>query len=298
MPPPPDPSRAWCFTQNNPTPDDLRRLTELREGWNFIAYQLERVTTLHVQGYVVFNRPHRLGGARTALGLSAPHLEPRGGTHADALTYVTKADTRVADTQPTILGTAPVGAGTRSDLARVADDIATGSTERDVAARHGTTYIRYARGIARAIAIRRVGRRQSTAPRVLVYYGVSGAGKSRAAYDEFPDAYWITTGDRGKTWWAHYTGQLVAVWDDFKGELPYRVLLRMLDRYNFYVEEKGASHPLAVVTWVFTSNHHPEEWYDYLGKGHHMPALQRRITELVEFETTALGTVRKIRTWV
>ncbi len=291
------PSRAWVFTQNNPTPDDLERLSALRAGWNYIAYQLERVTTPHYQGYVVFDRPHRLGGARAALGLSAPHLEPRLGTHDQAVAYSTKADTRIDGTNPTILGQPPSGAGSRTDLTRIAEHIAAGGSERDAAARYGNAYIRYSRGIARAIAIRRLGRRQSTTPRVIIYYGDTGTGKSKLAYDTFPGAYWITTGESGKTWWANYLGQNEAVWDDFRGDIQFRVLLRMLDRYSYNVEEKGSQHPLAVTTWIFTSNHHPDDWYDYIGKGHCKPAFQRRVTELVEFETTALGVVRKIRTW-
>ncbi len=195
------------------------------------------------------------------------------------------------------MGDPPTGGGNRTDIQVVVAAIADGNTEADIQRLFPTTYLKFHSGIAKSIALRRTGRRQSTAPNVSVFFGLSGTGKSRAAYEEYPGAYWITTGEHGKTWWARYTGQSVAVWDDFKGDMPYRVLLRMLDRYAYSVEEKGSAHPLAVTTWVFTSNHHPEDWYDYVGKNHHMPALQRRITQLVEFETTALGVVRKIRMW-
>lgn len=76
-------------------------------------------------------------------------------------------------------------------------------------------------------------------PDVRWYYGSTGSGKTRAALEEFPDA-WVSM-PNGR-WYDGYDGHRVAVLDDFrKSWCDYPTLLRLLDRYPLRVENKGGS---------------------------------------------------------
>ena len=70
--------------------------------------------------------------------------------------------------------------------------------------------------------------------------------------------------------------------DEFEGELPLRILLRMLDGHPLKMEIKGGyTHPV----WeqvIITSNHHPLDWYPNADE-HKRGALLRRLTEIKEF---------------
>lgn len=95
-------------------------------------------------------------------------------------------------------------------------------------------------------------------PKVVVFYGPSGTGKSRAAREFFPNAYWKPL----NKWWDDYDGQEVVVWDEFSGQYPFRELLRVLDSTPLSVETKGSCVQFVVRTICFTTNSLPEDWYD------------------------------------
>jgi len=76
--------------------------------------------------------------------------------------------------------------------------------------------------------------------------------------------------------WCGYQGQANVVVDEFRGGIDIGHLLRWLDRYPVNVEIKGASVPLCVKKYAFTSNLHPREWYPELD-GLTLFALLRRL---------------------
>ena len=91
-------ARNWVYTLNNPTVTLEQANAALREINSFLfhACQLERGEsgTLHIQGYVQFSRPVRL--TQLTARLMGAHWETRRGSHQQALTYVTKAESRVS----------------------------------------------------------------------------------------------------------------------------------------------------------------------------------------------------------
>lgn len=129
-----------------------------------------------------------------------------------------------------------------------------------VVAAQPSAFIKYPRGISEAF--RYLGKRRSRDFKTTtwVFYGESGAGKSRAAYDlaqKNGSYYYKTRGD----WWDNYTGQETIIVDDFYGWIRLDEFLRICDRYPLQVPIKGGFVEFLGKHIIFTSNKEPLEWY-------------------------------------
>lgn len=117
--------------------------------------------------------------------------------------------------------------------------------------------------------------------RVFVYWGRTGTGKSRRAWEEGgPFAF---SKDPRSKFWNGYRGQEHVIIDEFRGAIDISHFLRWLDRYPVHVDIKGYSGPLRATTYWITSNKSPECWYPDLDHETYM-AMIRRFTEVVHFE--------------
>jgi len=107
-----------------------------------------------------------------------------------------------------------------------------------------------------------------------VFWGRSGSGKSRRAWEEAGlDAY---PKDPRTKFWCGYRGQVNVVIDEFRGGIDIGHLLRWLDRYPVIVEIKGSSTVLSAERIWITSNIPPESWYPDVD-AETMVALKRRL---------------------
>lgn len=115
---------------------------------------------------------------------------------------------------------------------------------------------------------------------VHVFWGGTGLGKSRRAWDEAGlDAY---PKDPRTKFWDGYRGQHHVVIDEFRGGIDVAHLLRWFDRYPVVVEVKGAATVLKATTIWVTSNLDPRSWYPDLDD-ETRNALLRRLT-ITHFE--------------
>jgi len=110
---------------------------------------------------------------------------------------------------------------------------------------------------------------------VVCYWGSTGTGKSRRAWDEATfEAY---PKDPNTKFWDGYRGQENVVIDEFRGKIDISHMLRWLDRYPVNVECKfGATTFNARRLWI-TSNMDPRDWYTDLDQ-QTKDALIRRMT--------------------
>jgi hypothetical protein len=118
-----------------------------------------------------------------------------------------------------------------------------------------------------------------------VYWGATGAGKSRRAWDEAGvDAYPKSPLSK---FWDGYRAHRHVVIDEFRGGIDVAHLLRWLDRYPVLVEVKGSSVVLCATSIWITSNLHPRDWYPTLDP-ETTAALLRRLA-ITEFPAIGNG---------
>jgi len=114
----------------------------------------------------------------------------------------------------------------------------------------------------------------------IVYWGPTGTGKSRRAWDEGGLAAYCK--DPRTKFWCGYKGEKNVVFDEFRGGIDVAHILRWLDRYPVRVEVKGGSRPLAAEKFWFTSNLEPSLWYPEIDY-ETFQALERRL-EIIKLD--------------
>lgn len=144
-------STRWCFTINNPTPEDEQRLINLCDDvrGNGIVYlvwgrEIGEYGTPHFQGFVIFRNRKRLRAVRDVLGQRG-HYECTRGTAREASDYCKK------DGEFTEAGTLPHSGRERqpsvtdfSDWVREFDELNHyRPSEREIAQNFPNLYLRY-----------------------------------------------------------------------------------------------------------------------------------------------------------
>lgn len=113
---------------------------------------------------------------------------------------------------------------------------------------------------------------------VRVFWGPTGTGKSRRAWEEALalDGPKVYVKDPRTKFWCGYRGQESVILDEFRGGIDIAHMLRWLDRYPVCVETKGSAEPLVATRWWITSNIHPRDWYPDCDEPTRL-ALERRL---------------------
>lgn len=282
--PTPDRAQYWVFTINNP--DEYQIPREWEDVVKYCIWQAEvgEQGTEHLQGYVVFNGRMRLSQLKLLNGVA--HWEGREGTHDQAKHYCmkpvlackckhcTKANTIAGPWQYGDDSEVPRKKGQRTDLTELRDALDEPDMDmRQVSHDHFGTYLKYHRGIESYMSLKSQHRPYKK-PKIFIFWGKSGSGKSRLSHKVFPNAYRKMKNE----WWQGYQGQTEVVFDDFYGWMPFDDLLRILDFYEYTVQVKGGSRPLAANVFIFTSNIEWDKWYKKL-KDAQKEAFERRIQE-------------------
>lgn len=156
-----------------------------------------------------------------------------------------------------------------------------GETMRDIALCAPRTYIRCHKGLA-AIRAALVEPRTSK-PFVKVFFGSTGVGKSRRARNEIGTPLYVWH-PQCQQWFDGYGGEANVLFEEFRGQLPFGMLLSLLDRYDAKVQYKGGVIEFAATTIYLTSPVHPTQWYssEKLQKDDCLDQLLRRIDEVEE----------------
>lgn len=232
----------------------------------YIKGQLElsnATAYLHWQLMVVTSKKCTVTKLKSVFGDSA-HIEPSRSVAAEQ--YVWKEDTAVIGTRFE-LGAKPFKRNDSKDWDEIRNMAREGRLDDlpgDVYIRHYSNLKRIACDHMQAVAVER---------QVMVYWGRTGAGKSRRAWDEASlDAY---PKDPRSKFWDGYRGQENVVIDEFRGGIDISHMLRWLDRYPVVVEVKGSSVVLRATKIWITSNIHPNDWYPTLDEETKQALLRR-----------------------
>lgn len=178
--------------------------------------------------------------------------------------------------------------GKRNDLSPACEMIKEGATMKQVAQECPETFVRFHKGL---IALKQILiEPRDEAPEVRVYYGSTGTGKSLKAREwlgnaksDDPPFIW---NPQCMCWFDGYEGQKKAIFEEFRGQIPFGFLLILTDRYDCKAQYKGGMTQFCATQICFTSPVHPRDWYklEDLKADEKLDQLLRRITSIVNMD--------------
>lgn len=251
---------------NNPT-----ELLQMSDKFSYMVYQKERGEsgTQHYQIYVQMPSSRALSTLRNLIPNT--HWEIQRGTNEQARDYCMKQDTRIDG--PWEFGEfKPSGGkqGKRTDLDDVIELVRQKRPREEYA--FTSTYVKYHRGLE-AIRLIAVPPYEHNDVRGEWYYGPSGTGKSRKAFEENPTAYRKSQ----NKWFDGYDNQDVIIIDDLDTPTLGHYLKIWADRYPCTGEIKCGTVQLTHKKIIVTSNYSIDELFKDDPKM--IEPLQRRFIE-------------------
>lgn len=290
--------QSFCFTHNNYSEDDIKRYRSFTATFcQFIAWGCETAPTTgtpHLQGYLWTCRAHTLqqvkrkcpGAAVFVPGTKkGPKYWLQDG-HEGRVGYIFKEDSGEQHGMPPSeedhAEQCPKGQGTHSDLLAVKKEIDEGFSCEDlmVDVQYFGVFAKHQRYFETYQALQR-RRTTFSKPEVVCYYGKTGVNKTRRVYDEHAyadlNAFYVHTPQMGQ-WFDGYAGHPTVLFEEFRGGVPFGMLLTLLDGYpNIKVQVKGSSVYWSPKRIFITSSLHPREWYKCLADEDKIEQLLRRI---------------------
>lgn len=263
-------SKTWIYTLNNFLETEVEQLRALETQRHRCCIETGETGTIHLQGTIVFKTQYRLTQLKKLL--------PRA--HWEVCKFVTTSF-NYCTKGTIIIDTDNTNQGKRSDVLNAIEHMKTGGIKQ-VARETPLEYLKFHRGLLSIIEDLYLPIEIDT--RVIVYWGKSGSGKSRAAWDYDPNLYNVPEPINGSVWFNGYSDQKTILLDDFYGWLKYHTLLQYTDRYPFQVPTKGGFVHRKWNTVIITSNEPPDKWY----QRHEIDALSRRIYSITHFEREML----------
>ena len=278
----------FCFTLNNYS-DETIKWSEETEIFKYVCYGKEvgEKLTPHLQGYFEFPNGSRksLQACVAYLAKSgcpqSPHIEICAGTAAQNIEYCSK------EGQFWEKGQRPLGQGRRSDIHDATDILSNGGSLQDVALSLPATFVKYHRGLREYQLITQSRRNWKT--EIYWLWGPTGSGKSRWAWETYPEAYMKTSTTK---WWCGYIGQDTAIIDDFRPskDMPFSFILNLFDRYPLSLETKGGTVQCLLQRIIVTCPYSPDQMLLYLEwvgieQGNQ---LKRRIEHVIQFPQIAV----------
>lgn len=272
-------ARSICFTLNNYTDDHINRLRHISTDAKYLVFGYEvapETGTPHLQGFISWDNPRSLDKFKADVSQTL-HLEKMRGTPLQASDYCKYEDYPHNRVQNRFeeFGELP-RQGERTDWCVALAQIKSGTPVEEVVENQPQLLpcIRALETFQNK-CLKPINREVE----VIVLWGDAGSGKSRWAYENYPELY----SKSPNKWWDGYTGQTTVLLDDYYGYIPYTELLNVLDRYPYHAEVK-CGHVWAQWTRVIiTSNKPPERWY---GVGL-TPALRRRMNKILFYSIDA-----------
>lgn len=249
--------RLWCFTMF----ENHINVPNLNGNWQYILMGREtcpKTKKEHWQCFVYFKEAKTFNSTQKLItkhfGIK-PHIEACKGSIKDNYNYCSK------DKDFYEFGKKP-SQGCRNDIDEVKDKILSYELScDDICIQNPELYHKYGRTLNKIedIAQRKLFRTEMTT--CDWYYGPTGVGKSHKAFENFsPETHYVYPHDNG--WWDGYKQQDIVIINDFRGEIPYNVLLDLIDKWATTVRRR-CREPLPFISKhiIITSSLHPKDIY-------------------------------------
>jgi len=278
--------RHYCFTSYE--------VGLLPDKYSYIVYGREVCPDTgrkHLQGYVEFKDKVSFKVAQKRVGDEVCHITPRYGTPLEASNYCKKGEqphqewTDMGIQGPNFGlnadffedGKLSPGQGNRTDMSEIKKSVLEGERFITVIEDLVENYqqLKFAEGLQK---YKRLKERDQPAVHWLV--GETGTGKSRSVFEE-EDLNDLFRMEPNGEWFDGYWGQDAVLIDDFRGNIPFSILLQLLDRYPMQVKVKGGFTHWTPKRIYITSCKTPEECYYNCGE--RIDQLLRRINKIIHF---------------
>lgn len=244
-------SRAWCFTLNNYTDEELARVRGVDCKYLIIGFEEGDEGTPHLQGYVYFDNAKSFAAAKKAVS-SRAHLEEAKGNPQQNYEYCSKGGN--FEEKGVLPMSAKQKGQTEKDRWDAIKQAAKEGRMEDIESKVFVTHYPRLKAIKTDYMPRVASRPELVDEWV---YGRSGVGKSTYAHRELPDAY-----EKPLTkWWDGYQpGQSVIIddMDVFHKDLGYLFKI-WCDHYSFIAETKGGAMKIRPPKIIVTSQYHPRD---------------------------------------
>jgi len=265
-------SRAWCFTMNNYTDEDINNVKALDHRYLIIGKETGESGTPHLQGYIELPNGKTLKALKKRLPKF--HLEERKGTPAQAATYCKK------DGCFEEIGTISQQ-GARNDIKAVCKAISDGKSFEDILDSEGTSF--QSLQVAK-IAFPFKEPKRTWKTKVHWYWGPAGCGKTYAAHHKFPSLR-VHVQDPVIKWYDGYDRHEVIIYDDLRPhQIPYSTLLKLFDEYPWKIETKHGTRQFVPLHIFVTTPLNPLEFFASYVNEEHLQ-MTRRLYDVQEFDT-------------
>ena len=255
--------QAFCFTLNNYTDDELSSLCPPPENVSYLIFgkEMSESGTPHLQGYFETSRRYTVGGLTKLFSSKRFHFEIRMGTQDQAIEYCRKEDSDPYEfgekRQCRVRG---CSTASKNKLIPLIPELKQGLSHF---AFHPDVSFHLLKHAEKFKDLTDSPRKRVTPLTVKWYWGPTGSGKTRRAYDEAAalrlEPFVKSAGGK---WFDGYDCHRYVILDDFRdSHFEFSFLLRLLDIYPFRVEVKGGSRQWKPEIIVITSPMPPSECY-------------------------------------
>jgi len=262
--------RQWCWTLFNYDEVIIEHLKKQKH--QYICFQEEVCPSTgrkHLQGFSVLPAAKTLSAMCKNYFMKPyhPNLAPRyrESTDACAALYCLKNESRLPGGIRFSDGELGPGQGKRTDLNALKELIMTGQkTPAEIMEENPMAYHQYGRTMEalHSVALSRKFRTWMSTCTWLV--GPPGVGKSHLAFEGYnPETHYRLLFDKhGLKFQCNYKGQETIIINEFRGQIPYSVMLEMIDKWPFDFDRKcKTSVPCLAKHFIVTSPMTPEECY-------------------------------------
>lgn len=263
-------NRSWCITINNFTPTDWSCIKYLFKSATYAicAEEVGEAGTPHLQAYCTMATALSLAVMKKHLPRA--HLLIAIGSDKENQVYCSKQGKNIYE-----VGEPRVGQGSRTDITEIANKIKNLEiTLEDCMFEYPELYVRYSRSLEKMFNA--VMKPRSEPPKVFWLFGKAGTGKTRFCIEKH-DSHYVKD---GTPWWDNYTQQEAIIIDDFDNNIPYRTLLRILDRYVYQGQVKGSYVQISSPYIYITCEFQPEHFWG----GNELAQVKRRLTSVREIK--------------
>lgn len=228
----------------------------------------------HGHAFIYFKNPTSLAGVKKLFGKECHCEQPK--QNSNAIKYVLgqlNEDHRKTDMVE--FGKRPMDNGVHQ-----MEQILECNTVSEVMEKMPDTYVKYRNGIKDLLDNKQRQNRYYKPPEVYWIYGPTGTGKTRMAFEagaipvEYNNGFFSDWKDARK----------ISI-EELRGEIPYRILLKLTDAYHNYYEVniKGGQKLIDLDVIYITSPDKPSRIYrQQCSKQDSIKQLKRRITKLID----------------